>query len=262
MSDTEQSSIRQAAGEIAAKVGNDLAYFTLIADLTTWRHRCRFALAPSGALAARYLDLPFAAVSFYGDTEVVQTALRSLLDPGEHAYALIGEVQRAQLETIVNVQNVELEWQAVYPNRMAFPGNAPALNAGDAVPLSRAVPLSAADWPAMVSLGERGGVYALETTALDKGPYFGVWRDGKLVSMAGTRLRLDWAGEIGNVVTDPDYRRQGLATMVVAVTTQALQAAGLQVILHVFQSNAGAVACYEHMGFVRLRTMHLVEFVL
>ncbi|MBN1937172.1 MAG: GNAT family N-acetyltransferase [Anaerolineae bacterium] len=176
------------------------------------------------------------------------------------------------------MQEVTPEWQ------MAFQGDAVTLDVGDAVALT------AADWLAMRALAERGGAHALEQNALDKGPYYGVWRDGALVSMAGTHLALDCVrpilqdrcflcknflsseqalfgsdlfgiGEIGNVVTDPDCRRRGYASLAVAATTRALRAQGLQVILHVYQSNTGAIACYERLGFERTREMYLVRFV-
>lgn len=241
--------IARRAQSVLDEIGDDLSYFTLIADLTTLRTRCRFARCDE-ALAARYFDLPFAAVAFWGQGEALRSALRVLLDPGQPAYALVGAAQRADLEAVARVQEVICEWQ------MAFRGDVRALDAGDAVVLT------AADWPAMRSLAERGGATALEQNALDKGPYYGIWRDGVLASMAGTHLALDCVAEIGNVVTDPNCRRRGYASLAVAATTRALDARGLPAILHVYQSNTGAVACYERLGFERTREMHLVRFVI
>ena len=80
--------------------------------------------------------------------------------------------------------------------------------------------------------------------------------------MAGTHIKLVRMAEIGNVVTDPDHRRRGLASMAVAATVQTLSAQGLQVIIQVFKSNVAAIACYEKQGFERSRTMYLVQFTL
>jgi len=242
------SEIDLRAQRILDEIGDDLNYLTLIADLTTLRTRCRFALCQE-ALAARYLDLPFAAVSFYGQGEALRSALRALLAPGELAYALVGAAQRADLEAVAQVQEVITEWQ------MLFNGDAETFDAGDAVALTPA------DWPAMCRLAERGGASALEHNALDKGPYYGVWRDGALVSMAGTHLMIAHVAEIGNVVTAPAYRRRGYASLAVAATIRALEAHDLQVILHVYRSNIGAVACYERLGFERTREMHMMRFV-
>jgi ribosomal protein S18 acetylase RimI-like enzyme len=240
--------VRQRAEAIRAQVGNDPLYLTLLADLTTLSDRCRFALGADGALVARYVDLPFAAISFCGQGEGLRQALSTVLDAGQLCYALIGGAQRDQLAAVTRVLGVDDEWQMVYR------GDPASLDGGEAVPLGEA------DLPAMRSLAERGALHAFEPNALDKGPYCGVWRDGRLVSMAGTHLQLEEMVEIGNVVTDPDYRRQGLAGMAVSSVVRVLHARGLLVLLQVFKSNEAAVALYERLGFARSQTMYLVRF--
>lgn len=235
---------------IRSEIGDDPLYLTLLSNLTTLAHRCRFALGPGGSLAARYLDLPFAAVSFYGEGADLRTTLSKVLGAGELCYALLGEEQQAQLSPVTHVVRLYPEWQMVYL------GDPAALEPGDAVPLV------AADFPAMQALAARGGVMAFEANALEKGPYCGVWRDERLASMAGTHLTLERMAEIGNVATDPDYRRQGLATMTVSATTVALRAEGMLVVLQVLKSNIAAVAFYEKVGFVRSRSMCLIQFEL
>jgi ribosomal protein S18 acetylase RimI-like enzyme len=240
--------VQRRATAILAGIGTDPRYLALLADLTTLRERCRFALGAGGALAARYLDLPFAAVSFFGEGDGLREALSGVLGADERCYALAAEAQQAQLEAAVHVLDVALEWQ------MPYAGDGATLDPGEAMPLSRS------DLPAVEALVKRSVVYAFKATALDIGPYYGVWRDGRLVSMAGVRLMVDTIGEIGNVVTDPEYRRLGLASMAVAATTQALLDTGRRVLLHVFRSNPGAVALYERLGYRRERTMYLVHF--
>jgi ribosomal protein S18 acetylase RimI-like enzyme len=240
--------VAQCAARILAEIDSDARYLTLVADLTTLRGRCRFALGADGALAARYLDLPFAAVSFYGEGEGLREALSGVLEADERCYALVAEGQQAQLEVAVQVLDVVLEWQ------MPYVGDPGTLDPGEAVRLS------ASDLPAVKRLVERSVVHAFEEGALEIGPCFGVWRDGRLVSMAGTRLLVDAIGEVGNVVTDPDYRRQGLASMGVAATTLALLETGRRVLLHVVKSNTGGLALYERLGYRRERTMYLVRF--
>jgi ribosomal protein S18 acetylase RimI-like enzyme len=242
--------VQQCAAGILAQIGSDARYLTLLADLTALRERCRFGLGADGALAARYLDLPFPAVSFYGEGEGLHEALSCVLGAEERCYALVAEGQRAQLDPVVTVLDVSLEWQ------MPYAGDPATLDAGEAVALSPS------DLPAVKALVERSVVYAFEEGALEVGPYYGVWRDGRLASMAGTRLLVDAIGEVGNVVTDPDYRRQGMASMAVAATTRALLHTGRRVLLHVFQSTPGAVALYERLGYQREWTMYLVHFCL
>ncbi len=242
--------VDRAVAEVLAEVGHDPLYLTLLADFTTLRQRCRIALGADGVLAARYLDLPFAAVSFYGQGDGLRAALSELLSPGESCYALVGDEQLEQLQAVAALRHVDLEWQMVYR------GDVTTLASGDALPLGDA------DWPDMAALAERGGMFAFERNALEKGPYSGVRRDQRLVAMAGTHLQLDWMAEIGNVVTDPAYRRRGLGSMAVAATVKALVADGLLVVLQVFKSNAGAVAFYQALGFECLNTMYLVQFVM
>ena len=242
------AAVQRRAARILARIGTDPRYLTLLADLTTLRERCRYALGAGGALAARYLDLPFGAVSFCGEGEGLREALSGVLHEDERCYALVAEEQQAQLEAAVEVLDVALEWQ------MPYAGDAASLDPGEAAPLCPA------DLPAVRDLVERSVVYAFDQGALGMGPYYGVWRDGRLVSMSGTRLLVDAIGEIGNVVTDPAYRRQGLASMAVAGTTRALLDTGRCVLLHVFCSNEGAVALYERLGYRRERTMYLTHF--
>jgi ribosomal protein S18 acetylase RimI-like enzyme len=192
--------------------------------------------------------LPFAAVSFHGQGVGLRAALGDLLAPGEPCYALVGDGQLDHLQPVATVQHVDIEWQMVYR------GDTTTLSCGDAFPLGDA------DWPDMVALAERGGMSAFERNALEKGPYFGVRRDHGLVAMAGTHLVLDWMAEIGNVVTDPAYRRRGLGSMAVATTVKRLVADGLVVVLQVLKSNAGAVTFYRALGFECLNTMYLVRF--
>jgi predicted GNAT family acetyltransferase len=80
--------------------------------------------------------------------------------------------------------------------------------------------------------------------------------------MAGTHLKLERMAEIGNVITHPRYRRQGLASMAVSATVASLLAEGLLAFLQVFKSSGGAIALYEMLGFERTHTMYLVRFEL
>jgi ribosomal protein S18 acetylase RimI-like enzyme len=240
--------VQQRATSILKAIGADPRYLTLLADLTTLGERCRFALGLEDALAARYLDLPFSAVSFYGEGEGLRAALSGVLAAEERCYALVAESQQAQLERAVHVLDIAVEWQ------MPYAGDPETLDPGEAVPLFPS------DLPAVKALVERSVVHAFDPGALEAGPTYGVWRHGRLVSMAGTRLLVDPIGEIGNVVTDPDYRRRGLARMGVAATTRALLDTGRRVLLHTFCSNVGAVALYEQLGYRRERTMYLVHF--
>jgi predicted GNAT family acetyltransferase len=77
----------------------------------------------------------------------------------------------------------------------------------------------------------------------------GVRREGRLVAMAGRRLRLPGWIEISAVCTHPDHRGQGLSRLLMAAVQKAIRAEGDHAFLHVLHDNTGAVALYRRLGF-------------
>ncbi|CAN5230789.1 GNAT family N-acetyltransferase [soil metagenome] len=117
-----------------------------------------------------------------------------------------------------------------------------------------AVELSASDGPEALDLATRTepGPFSLRTPEL--GTYVGVRRQGKLVAMAGERMRAEGFTEISAVCTDPAYRGHGLAGALVRHMVDQIQARGDVALLHVVASNAPAIRVYERLGFtVRAR---------
>jgi ribosomal protein S18 acetylase RimI-like enzyme len=241
--------VQERASAILAEVARNPVFLTLIADLSTLGPRCSFCVSDEGALAARYVDLPFAALSFYGEGQGLARVLAGLLAPGESCYTLVAAGQRAQLAAVATELDVVPEWQ------MMHRGDTADLDPRDARPLVLD------DLPAMRALAARGDMHAFKERSLDGGPYYGVWRDGRLVAMAGTRLQVEGMAEIGNVVTDPGYRRRGLARAVLAATMRALYERVPAVLLHVVETNAKALSLYKSVGFARSQMMYLVQFV-
>ncbi len=83
------------------------------------------------------------------------------------------------------------------------------------------------------------------------GRYVGVRDDsGRLVAMAGERLRLPGFTEVSAVCTAPEARGRGLAELLVRDVAARIVERGDQPILHVAASNAGAIRLYERLGFV------------
>lgn len=142
------------------------------------------------------------------------------------------------------------------PDPPTQPGPGPLV-----APPDRPVPLGADDVSDMLALVEvaRPGPFLPRT--VEFGGYVGIRRAGRLVAMAGERIRPPGHVEISAVVTHPDHRRQGLAEAVVAAVAAAAHDRGETPFLHVAASNAGAVALYESMGFAVRRTItfELVE---
>jgi len=228
-------------------LGDALAHFTFIADVTTLAPACRFA-GDAETLVARYDGLPFTAIAFHGDDPARLAALtRQLLAPGEETWCLVSEEQWLLVQTFCRVLEVRQEWQ------MLFRGDLAALDHGDVVPLGPP------DLPEMAALARREGMMAFEHDPLTQGPWYGVRRGGALVAQGGTHLMLSRAAEIGNIVTARTHRRRGYGSQVVAALVRALHAQEKAVFLQVLKDNVAAIACYERLGFEPLRTMYLAQ---
>jgi GNAT superfamily N-acetyltransferase len=84
---------------------------------------------------------------------------------------------------------------------------------------------------------------------IELGGYLGCRVDGRLVAMAGHRLRVPGATEISAVCTDPAVRGRGLAAGLVRRAVAGILDRGERAFLHVVDDNAGAIALYERLGF-------------
>jgi len=117
--------------------------------------------------------------------------------------------------------------------------------------------LQAADVPEMLALtaATEPGPFLVDTIRM--GRYFGIRAsDGRLIAMAGERLRLNDFVEISAVCTDPEFRGQGHARTLMTFLTAQILADGKAPILHV-KSDNGAKLLYEQLGFRVRRAMHL-----
>jgi GNAT superfamily N-acetyltransferase len=116
-----------------------------------------------------------------------------------------------------------------------------------------AVRLGPADVPEILDLVERTRPGPFAKRTIDLGAYLGLRRDGRLVALAGERLRVPGWTEISAVCTDPAYRGQGLAARLVRAVVAGIRDRGDRPFLHAVATNAGAIRLYENLGF-RLRT--------
>jgi GNAT superfamily N-acetyltransferase len=121
-----------------------------------------------------------------------------------------------------------------------------------AVPLG---PEDAADMLALVEL-TRPGPFGPRTAEL--GHYIGVrGANGRLVAMAGERLRLSGHTEISAVCVHPDARGQGLAAALIFRLARAIFARGQVPFLHVFPDNP-ALDLYSRLGFRQRGTLWVI----
>ncbi|MCB8882795.1 GNAT family N-acetyltransferase [Acidisoma cellulosilytica] len=110
--------------------------------------------------------------------------------------------------------------------------------------------LTPADAAEMLDLARltKPGPFAQRTREL--GRFLGVRRDGRLVAMAGERMKPGSFTEISGVCTHPDHRGQGYAAGLMRDVALAIVARGETPFLHAFADNLGAIALYEKLGFV------------
>ena len=83
------------------------------------------------------------------------------------------------------------------------------------------------------------------------GGFFGV-RDegGRLLAMAGERLKIEGMSEVSGVCTHPQARGRGLAEMLSRHVASEIVRRGETPFLHAYASNANAIRLYQRLGFV------------
>ena len=124
-------------------------------------------------------------------------------------------------------------------------------------PEPEVVPLGEADGPEMLALAQltRPGPFAARTHEL--GGFIGVKSEGRLVAMAGERMRPEGFCEVSGVCTHPDHRGRGHAGALMRLVARRILARGETPFLHAFETNAGAIALYRTLGFELRSVMSL-----
>lgn len=89
------------------------------------------------------------------------------------------------------------------------------------------------------------------------GSFVGVRVDGRLVAMAGERVRFDRSVEIGGVCVAPGHPGAGPAARLTTEVARRNAARERIALLPVFESDSGAVALYERLGFRTRAVLHL-----
>lgn len=111
------------------------------------------------------------------------------------------------------------------------------------------VDLAAADVPEMLELVQLTEPGPFMQRTIELGRYIGIRRDDALAAMAGERMRFDGWTEISAVCTSPEYRGQGLASILVSVLVGDARRRLEEPFLHVMKANTGAIRLYEALGF-------------
>ncbi|WP_406181283.1 GNAT family N-acetyltransferase [Streptomyces sp. NBC_01006] len=196
-----------------------------------------FAETGPRGLAARYVadTSPFVALADPEDPEA-WADLAALAGPGQTVWITGLPTPPAGWTTEDSIPGVQLDGGAVRAE------SAP-----------EAVLLGPADVPEMLELVQltKPGPFARRTVEL--GTYLGIRHEGRLVAMAGERMRPPGWSEISAVCTHPDHRGKGLAGRLIRAVSAAIRERGDRPFLHAAAENTGAIALYESMGFTLRR---------
>lgn len=204
--------------------------------------QCQWVMAErEGSLALALLfggfDPP--ALVLFGDAQGLALILGAAMRP-TRVYAVFGESHRASLEAHYGLAESKQMLRMVWSGAAPLPQPSPlAFRLGGA------------------RLAELQSLYSLYAEAhfapyqLMQGIFYGVERDGRLVSVAGTHLVSYTYGvaAIGNVFTHPDYRGCGYARACTAEVLRELTGRAETVVLNVGADNSPALHLYERLGF-------------
>jgi ribosomal protein S18 acetylase RimI-like enzyme len=120
-------------------------------------------------------------------------------------------------------------------------------------PDPEAVLLGPADVPEMLALTELTKPGPFLPRTIELGRYLGLRREGKLVAMAGERLRPPGWTEVSAVCTDPAWRGHGFASRLARAVAAGIVGRGDTPFLHAVAENTSAIRLYEELGFVHRR---------
>ena len=198
------------------------------------------ALSQGNSLARRFVSDVNLFASTCDETPAAAAALAELVAPGETVFM-------AQVPAIV-VPYGFVEVKAAKGVQMVAPRGT-KFEAPDA----DIRVLTDEDAPEMLALATltEPGPFLRRTHAM--GTFRGIRSGGRLVAMAGERLRFPGYTEVSGVCTHPEFRGRGLARRLSAVVAAGIEARGEQAFLHAWKSNQSAISLYEGLGF-RVRT--------
>ncbi|MEM6637361.1 MAG: GNAT family N-acetyltransferase [Pseudomonadota bacterium] len=113
------------------------------------------------------------------------------------------------------------------------------------------------DAEAMLRLARvcKPGPFEIGTHLLGK--FIGLREGGRLIAMAGQRMRLPGWIEISAVSVHPDYQRRGLGARVIRAMVDLICREGDTPFLHTYAHNKGAISLYQSLGFEFRAEMHI-----
>ena len=163
-------------------------------------------------------------------------ALAELVGPGGVAVFLRGEVGAAPDGWTELLREPATQYVA-------------ALAGPSAARAREVVELTARDAPDMVRLAADTDPGPFGPNSHRTGRWFGIRREGRLVAMAGERMRVDGFGEVSGVCVDPSVRGEGVGADVTLAAAHGIRERGDRPMLHVRDANDAAHRLYRRIGF-------------
>ncbi len=118
------------------------------------------------------------------------------------------------------------------------------------------VELSTQDSPEMIDLTAmtKPGPFGPRTHEL--GTYLGIRSEGKLLAMAGERLKVPGHTEVSAVCTHPEHTGKGYAAILMTEVMKRIRERGETPFLHVRADNGRAIEIYKRLGFRERKLGH------
>ena len=198
----------------------------------TQRQR-EFARGDERAFAYRTDVEPFAAVR--DDSEESLEAVAALCPEDD----LIAFIQKDPIPPLPGLKLIRAEAGVQMIAATSFSAERPA----------GAEMLGDADAPEMLELALLTQPGPFRTATHRLGQFWGIRRNGRLIAMAGERMKLEGMTEVSGVCTHPDWRGSGLAAQLSTYVASLIQARGEIPFLHAFTTNKTAIRLYERLGF-------------
>lgn len=207
----------------------------------------------------------------------LHTAHADLAEGGERAmryppsivpFAAAADDTRESLEALENLPAVDEAMAIVEAGPVIIPQGLTVVAEGKLVQMvaerpyerisdSRLQPLTSDDAEEMLALATltKPGPFTLRAQSL--GTFWGVKIEGRLVAMAGQRLRQPGFGELSGLCTHPDFQGRGLGTLLFRYVAGEISARGDTVFLHAYYTNTPAITLYKALGFKLRSEMNL-----
>ncbi|MER8394451.1 GNAT family N-acetyltransferase [Mesorhizobium sp. M1340] len=204
------------------------------------RHR---AFAQGNDLARRYRPsiVPFAATGA-DDAESLR-ALEQLVSAGESVILLQSDAIALPAGLSATLTAAGVQMIAERPLQTVSDQRVQRLTRDDAAEMLA------------LALLTKPGPFTLE--ALSLGDFWGVKIEGRLVAMAGERMKQPGYTELSGVCSHPEFRGGGLGKLLSLFVANRIVARGEVPYLHAYASNTTAIRLYESIGFRLRSTMNV-----